>query len=143
MEKTEGVRGLWGNYPCIPRTPCNNQFAVLSECYVNSTVYGNDFVGGFLGSNYIDNNVQNCHSSGTVYGMGVNISGFIGYNSGILEYCNSSVNVYGGKIHVGGFIGLNNGSVVNCYSKNDVTEGEMYVGGFIGLNGGSISISNS
>jgi len=109
----------------------------------NCNITGNDFVGALCGKP--NGTISNCHSSGSVTGIGGtygSAGGLLGYiNSSAVINCSSSGTV-SGQFHVGGLIGSSNSSpgVENCYSSCDVT-GNSFTGGLIGNNYAS-TVSN-
>jgi hypothetical protein len=85
-------------------------------------------VGGLVGHNY--GRIQNCHSTGTIIGVG-DVGGLVGENVGYtIEDSYSTASVYG-DYRVGGVVGYNTGRVHRSYFKGDV-RGNYYVGGIAG-----------
>ena len=117
---------------------------IISNSYVQGTIYGEKAVGGLVGT-----------SSGIIKDSNVNAEIFGKTNLGILagekfkwlSYTGIVENSYStgkveGEINIGGLIGHNNGEVTNSYSKNIVI-GEKIVGGLVGLNYIESEISNT
>jgi hypothetical protein len=150
----------------------NDRYASIIASYSNSTVTGNDDVGGFVG--YNDGNITTSYSTSTVRGdwhvgglVGENdryanitasysngtvngnddVGGFVGHNDGNITTSYSTGSVTGDK-SVGGLVGCNhsseagNGSIATSYSTGTVT-GNEYLGGLVGVNRGSIATSYS
>jgi hypothetical protein len=89
-------------------------------------------VGGFVGSNEDIGVISNCFSIGKVIGLGIVVGGFIGRNSGVIDYSYSTSDVTGEGM-VGGFAGSNSNTIVNSYSTGNVM-GKSFVGGLVGDN---------
>jgi VCBS repeat-containing protein len=109
----------------------------VNQTAVESTVYGNSFVGGMAG--ICRGTITYCRTNGFVQGNNF-IGGMIGYSWGVLQNSYSTSSISGG-IGVGGFIGESDagGSVTNCYSTGQVPSGGS-CGGFIGTYlGGNIT----
>lgn len=132
---------------------CANQGNYFENCWTNSTIYGNDHVGGFAGPESAGGTYKNCWSSGIVEGQST-LGGFLAQiklKSTIVKNCYSTAQVglnYGGR-NIGGFAGIilaeeDNSTykshISNCYAAGevgsvDVTEAtakSSYVGGFAG-----------
>ncbi len=101
-------------------------------------------IGGLAG--FVENNsiINNCFSSGAVYGH-EQVGGLVGYsiNSTIVNSHSSCTTV--GETHVGGLIGGagSNSVLKNCYSTGEVTASLYFAGGFVGVTGYFVNISNS
>lgn len=111
----------------------------VSDTYANSTVIGNNIVGGLIGSNAGTGVVTDSFSTGSVSGND-SVGGLVGIGIGtnIIASSYSAANVSGHN-GVGGLIGLllgdgsaNLGSISNSYSIGSVT-GNDSVGGLIGI----------
>ncbi|MBL7136282.1 MAG: peptidase A26, partial [Candidatus Marinimicrobia bacterium] len=110
----------------------------------NVDITGNDNVGGLVGFDDNNSEVNNSYSTGSVTGSGNYVGGLVGYN-----YDNSTVSnsystgsVTGSGIIVGGLVGRNSSSTIsNSYSTGSVS-GSTYVGGLVGYNDNS-TVSNS
>ena len=97
----------------------------------DATVFGNIYVGGFVGWN--KGTITNCYATGDATGQSEDVGGFCGRNEGIIENCYATGNTDGDS-DVGCFLGDNYyGTIENCYATGDAT-GQSQVGGFVGHN---------
>ena len=116
------------------------------EFYCSNTgkVYGNDRVGGVVGSIESAGEVRYCFNVGVITG-GTNVGGVAGYVTntnegegedaksiaeGKMQYCYNIAEV-NGNTNVGGVAGRSSGIVSDCYNDGKVT-GNTYVGGVLG-----------
>ncbi|MHC4546858.1 MAG: GLUG motif-containing protein, partial [Planctomycetota bacterium] len=111
----------------------------ITNCYVeDSSVSGNIFVGGLVGSN--SGTITNCCSKGIVSGD-KEIGGLVGSNGGTITNCYETGSVKG-NFDVGGLVGMSGeGTITNCYATGSV-KGNFGVGGLVGWDYES-TISNS
>jgi len=112
---------------------------IVSDCYCNGNIAGDDCVGGTVGYNR-NGSVSNTYSAGSVVGE-TNVGGLVGISDGGLTNCHSSSTITGWDT-VGGLAGASTGSVANSYSSGTVTAWYS-VGSLIGVNEGSLSNSYS
>jgi hypothetical protein len=113
----------------------------------NVTVFGQDYVGGLVGGNYLGI-VSNCYATGIVYGSD-DVGGLAGISFGTISNSYSTGSVTGNS-RVGGLVGNNwrwgnnwGGTVNNSYSIDSVS-GHNRVGGLVGQSyNGTISNSHS
>lgn len=126
-----------------------NDGGIISESYNTGVVSasGADYVGGLVGSNYLDwvvyfpgGNISNSYSTGAVSG-GDYVGGLVGYNTGTINTSYSagaisaSGSIWGGSPqYVGGLLGLNSSGTVNA-SYWDITSS--------GMNNGVVNIGGS
>ena len=131
----------------------------ITNCYVvASSVSGNDYTGGLVGSS--SGLIANCYATGSVAGYGDYVGGLVGGNNFMVKDCYANCSVDGAKDNVGGLVGENSGTIeasyshtsvkgrnavgglagrcspgeiANCYAQGDVI-GEWYVGGLVGSN---------
>jgi len=132
------VGGLVGQIWAGSGTPVN-----IVKCHVTSEVWGNDSVGGIVGSNY--GRVHNSSSSGNVTGSS-SVGGLVGGNSYWADWntvkgeiINSySTCLVSGTRMVGGLCGTsgNQTTITNCYSTGQV-DGDTLTGGLLGQNSGA------
>ena len=101
-------------------------------------------VGGFVGDNVSNDTYSYCYAEGEVFGD-ENVGGFIGSGEGLFEYCAAYGRVVG-NASVGGFIGFgSNPQISYSYSHGIVVSyggasSDFAFGGFAGyLNSGSIN----
>ena len=135
-EKAGGLAGENYNNSTI-----NNSY---STCTVKATTWY--YAGGFVGLNFSSNStIYNCYSTGDVEGQEY-VGGFVGSNNFATSTysCYSTGNVRATN-NAGGFIGLNTNSssmVHDCYSLGDVTlisnQSNPNIGGFCGWNNETI-----
>ena len=117
----------------------------------NINITGQRGVGGLVGRTW-KGTISNCHSKGSVTGVGVperdepgsSIGGLVGQNShGTVSNSYFTGTVTGDR-SVGGLVGRNYGTLSNSYSSGSVSGGiEGAVGGLVGSNGDAGTVSNS
>ncbi len=101
----------------------------IFNCHTTGDVYGNNYTGGLIGSQFAGN-ISNCIASGNVNGIDY-AGGLVGWQfSGNISNCHASGNI-DGMDYVAGLVGLTQGSVFNCYSVGNTT-GNICVGGLTG-----------
>jgi hypothetical protein len=121
---TGGLVGLIGRY------------GTISNCYVNSSVSGDDHVGGLVGEN--EGIISNCYVKGSVSGIGA-VGGLAGENHyGSISNCHSTCSIQGDN-SLGGLVGFNdvNSIINNCYATGSV-QGDKQLGGLVGTNSGTV-----
>lgn len=94
-------------------------------------------VGGLVGLSENNTTIENCYTTGSVSGNGVNspfIGGLVGYHySSVITHCYAHCNV-NGEEGIGGLVGYNWFSrIANCYATGNVT-GKYLIGGLVGDN---------
>lgn len=101
----------------------------------NSYIYGERYVGGFVGGNR-GGNIYNCASEDNlIVGNSFRIGGIIGFNkSGIVKNShNTSKVVSNTTSEVGGIIGhMVNGIVDTCYNTGNISSASSASGGIVG-----------
>jgi len=115
----------------------HNDEGTITNCYSNTSVSGNNYVGGLVGDN--GGTITNCYSTASVSGDWF-VGGLVGDNQfGTITNRYSTTSVSGNN-YVGGLVGDNElGTITNCYSAGSVT-GTTAVGGLAGRNhNGTIS----
>ena len=146
------LQGLFGQ--------CSNA-TVKNVGVTEGYICGCNYVGGIVGSNYIDVSgdtftVSNCYNTCTIIGSEYYVGGVVGYNiassSGSIATVNGCYNagmIRGNKYAVGGVVGFNEASssgsiaiVKNSYNIANITGSTHYVGGIIGYNWNGI-VENS
>jgi len=105
---------------------------------VNSTVIGDDYVGGLVGINM--GTVSNSYAIGSASGN-ISVGGLVGYNQGPVSNCYATGNETG-NLSIGGLLGYSEETVSNSYSTGSVS-GDSRVGGLVGLSHGTVSNSYS
>ncbi len=105
---------------------------------VNSTVIGDDYVGGLVGINM--GTVSNSYAVGSASGN-ISVGGLVGYNQGPVSNCYATGNETG-NLSIGGLLGYSEETVSNSYSTGSVS-GDSRVGGLVGLSHGTVSNSYS
>ncbi|MFY4797240.1 GLUG motif-containing protein, partial [Aliarcobacter butzleri] len=113
---------------------------------VNVNITGSQNVGGLVGMNSNNSQIENSYVTGNVSGgdYSYNIGGFVGYNNNSQiknSYFTGSVT---GSQNVGGLVGMNsnNSQIENSYALGSVG-GFWYVGGLVGWNDNYSKIENS
>ncbi|MDS1314011.1 GLUG motif-containing protein [Aliarcobacter butzleri] len=113
---------------------------------VNVNITGSQNVGGLVGMNSNNSQIENSYVTGNVSGgnYSYNIGGFVGYNNNSQiknSYFTGSVT---GSQNVGGLVGMNsnNSQIENSYALGLVS-GFWYVGGLVGWNDNYSKIENS
>lgn len=106
IENLTDYQGLFGYV--------NTNGKVKNLGIVDSSVSGDDCVGGIVGNN--QGIVQNCYYTGNVNGTS-KVGGIVGRNelSGIVENCYFNGEVKGPSNSCGGIVGENSTTVNNCY----------------------------
>ena len=127
---------------------------IVSYSHSSGSVSGHSFAGGLVGMNSVLSTVSNSYSTGSVTGIEVPLSGFlgglVGYNCGTVSNSYSTGNVTGDE-KVGGLVGCNcqcgigngpdfYGTVSDSYSTGSVSGNDL-VGGLVGWNIGPVSDS--
>ena len=111
---------------------------IMNLGVVDVNIIGNNTVGGLVGENH--GTISNCHSTGSVKGLGYRTGGLVASNHGTISDCYTSGSV-NGVSGVGGLVGENEGidyykaMITNCYSTCSVI-GVNTVGGLVGENYG-------
>lgn len=112
--------------------------------YNESIVSGKDKVGGIIGTNAADKNVENVVNATGVEGDN-NVGGLVGVNSGSVTNGRNNGTITGVK-YVGGMVGSNadeHSILANLTNDSSAAiEGENYVGGIAGTNLGTITAQN-
>ncbi|MDD2230634.1 MAG: GLUG motif-containing protein, partial [Candidatus Cloacimonetes bacterium] len=109
----------------------------IKNCYSTGTVRGSDHIGGLVGHNFDNGNINTSYSTSTVIGLGSpSIGGLVGENAGVIVSSYSTGTVSGNQA-VGGLVGKNYGAIINSYSIGTVN-GSQTVGGLVGENYGPI-----
>jgi hypothetical protein len=114
---------------------------------INVNITGNQYVGGLVGKNFYNSNINYCYSTGNVSGA-YGVGGLIGSNSeySTISYCHSTGNV-SGTHGVGGLIGYcgDFSFLDNSFSLGNVITTDSYRdgGGLVGMFGYGIFVSNS
>lgn len=110
----------------------------IVRSFVSGTIEGGSNVGGLLGRNEGNGEVNTSYATSNVSGSGVNIGGLLGKNASGSSITNAyaSGSVTGGDT-VGGLMGWNGGIIQFTYAANGVT-GTSNIGGLIGENTANI-----
>ena len=124
--------------------------SVIDSCYVTGDVYGDNTVGGIIGS--LEVNTGDCifrggFFSGTVTGNDT-VGGISGYMSGDIMHSFSTGNIIftgsGAYTYAGGIVGRSStGSVSDSYFSGNITGNAEHTGGIMGekFSGGAITNS--
>jgi len=128
-----------------------NNYATLTNSFVNATVTGESNIGGVAVNNIVvgpyNGQITKCAFAGTVSttqaaGTAANAGGLAGTNSGGITDCYTlgSVTSVNGANVIGGLVGANAGTGVisAAYSRANVS-GNDNIGGFAGTNAGAIT----
>ncbi len=113
----------------------SNYYSKITDCYANGAVSGDDYIGGLIGYNDQRAAIFQCYATGNVSGDD-DVGGLVGRNLGgsTLKESYSTGRVSGDE-RVGGLVGyLTTSSIERCYSVSKVT-GSAFVGGLMGENG--------
>lgn len=109
----------------------------LENCNSSCSVSGGFYVGGLVGTVTSSSaKIANSYATGDVSGIlsgYANVGGFVGSNSGFIDYCYATGAVTGVGRYTGGFVGTNRETINNSYATGSVS-GESSVGGFAGYN---------
>mgnify|MGYP004449957331 FL=1 len=99
-----------------------------------------DYVGGIVGYNAQNGQINNCTVEGTVTGHNY-VGGLAAYNNGQINNCTISGTVNGTGEYIGGYIGYNDTNANITISTSPITVhglgGSRYVGGIVGYNKGA------
>jgi hypothetical protein len=124
-----------------------NNNGLISDCYAEVDVFGNDRIGGLVGKNdgfrfppegggqtalLQWGGIERCYASGNVAGDD-KVGGLVGENSGTIINCRSNSIIGAEGDGSGGLVGENDGRVMVCYSNSNV-DGDVAVGGLVGRN---------
>ncbi|GEM_PF-2591862 len=119
----------------------------ITGCHASGRVTGNFFdTGGLIGSIYDGTRINDCYTTGDVFGTGA-VAGLVGSTNqaSVITNCYTTGTVTGSSQEVGGLIGnINYGtSVTNCYATGNVAGAGEWVGGLIGIvcNGSTVRSS--
>lgn len=110
----------------------------------NVDINGFEDLGVLAGENY--GTINNCYSTGNIFGLSNKVGGLVGINAGYIVNSYSSVIVTDtdsySLVNAGGLVGTNDlgGEITNCYVTGSVS-GETYVGGLVSSNYGLVSNS--
>ncbi len=132
------INGLYSMYTGAIAGKLRN--GTVTGCSIEGgTIRGASNVGGLIGYN-LNGAITNCTVETTVYGN-TGVGGITGYHSGnIMQDCYFSGVVYG-KRDMGGLAGENDGQIVNCYMKGSISGSEDKVGGLVGTSRGMVKCS--
>ncbi len=108
----------------------------IIDCHATCEIYGNNEIGGLVGSNSEYSRITGCSSSGLVQFLlnGECFGGLVGHNYSNAVIENSwSVSEVNGEWYVGGLVGMNelHSTVSQCYSLGELFA-SFSVGGLIG-----------
>jgi len=139
VKGTTNVGGLAGEADGGSRLSGEEQRCEIINCHADVEVFGESWIGGFVGSNSSD--ITNCSAKGTVTcdkvvnnegkfsdDMPFGIGGFTGFNSGQISnsgnnvWVKTMVNVRG----VGSFIGYSQGYAYGCFYNGTVSNWNPY-----------------
>ena len=116
----------------------------IDNSYSSGSVNGTFYVGGLVGRNDIYSNINNSYSSGMINGI-YSVGGLVGYNryNSVIDNSYSS-GLVNGTDFVGGLVGTNNvySNINNSYSSG-IVNGTNRVGGLVAYNGHNSIINNS
>lgn len=117
-----------------------NNGGVITNCYSEGKLEGNDYVGGIAG-NSMSGSIILCKSAANVIGKQYT-GGIVGYNVEDIIECDFS-GIVTGTESVGGVVGLNLrdyefgvGDVIACNFTGKVSGTTELIGGIVGSNGG-------
>ncbi len=105
---------------------CGANESIITNCYSNVDVTGDEQVGAFCGWSDFDNNarsgkgIKNCYAAGSVTGRS-DVGGFVGYNDCPLENCYTTASVNP--------TGANNGGFVGRYDANSIMANSFWNAG--------------
>ncbi len=126
-------------------------YAHIQNLKVNNVnITGYTYVGGLAGELYAGTTVDNCSTTGSLYGTAGNVGGLAGnyYSTCTITKCFSNASILGNN-GLGGLLGSGGSSssiVQDCYSTGNVTlitgTYNNYAGGFIGFHQSSGSLIN-
>lgn len=107
-----------------------------------ASVSGGSYIGGIAG--YVSGTVQNCYSTGSVTGSGVDVGGVTGafVSGGRVQNCYSASSVSGNS-YVGGISGYISGTLQNCAALNPSVIGLSGVGRVAGSISGSGALTGN
>jgi hypothetical protein len=116
-----------------------NLSGTIENCYSSGRIYGEDSSGGISGTNH--GIIKNCYNISTLEGgngkIGSGVGGICGYNTGIIENCHSVGKIENVVGYNGGLCGYNCDTIKNSYFNSDV-----YAGDYIGIYNGAGTIEN-
>ena len=121
----------------------NYYYGSVSNSHATGDVTGYNYVGGLVGKNDNDDdiNITDAYASGIVQGNSY-VGGLVGFNYyGQIERSYATGDVIGAGTKIGGLIGYNNYSISNVYATGNVSVNSYIasrVGGLVGNNDGSI-----
>ena len=124
----------------------------ISQCFASGNIGGYSsnsyYAGGFIGENADTANVKSCYCSTTVSSTaqagGIQMGGFAGNNSAVIQNSYSTGNISTPvNATLGGFIANNalGGSITKSYTTSDINATSGSVGYFAGVNEGAIMSS--
>jgi len=121
-------------------------FSIASDCtiqnsFLDVTIIGEGYVGGFIGIGKNTIKIENCSISGSISNTIDYTGGFVGQSENLeITGSHSEVGITG-QDYIGGFVGLiDSGSIDDC-DVDSIIEGNSYVGGLIGF-GYTVDISS-
>jgi hypothetical protein len=113
---------------------------------INVNITGGYHLGGLAGGSSLST-IDNCYTTGVVFGNGDNVGGLIGATSGGVISNSHSTATVSGDNYVGGLVGANgssgtgsggnygsSSSISNSYATGNVSGTNYYVGGLTGIN---------
>jgi hypothetical protein len=109
-----------------------DNFGTVTNSYAAGSVNGNEFVGGFVGTNWGGSKISNCYATGSTSGLWT-IGGFVGEASGGIISRSYATGAASGTIEIGGFAGyFVAGTISNSYATGSASASQ-YAGGFLGM----------
>lgn len=132
--KNLGIKESYFNGKQYVGAICAMNYATISNCYNNSSVNGQESVGGICGASWGNETaITNCYNTGNVKSVVYYVGGICGSNlDGTILNCYNSGKVVG-HIEAGGICGHNFGKITNCYNNGNI-DANFYTGGVCGFN---------
>ena len=108
---------------------------------LGGSVTGRSYVGGLAGINYGGSTIENVSTSASVIGTSA-VGGLVGYNFSTIANSNATGDVIGIGSNIGGLVGLNSGNdavIADSYATGAVSGAVDVVGGLVGSTSGTIT----
>jgi hypothetical protein len=104
----------------------------VTDSASTGSITGESYVGGLVGLNMRDANINNSYSTGNVTGNNNRVGGLVGNSHGYI-YESYSTGDVDGRLYIGGLVGHNNyyGKISESFATGSVS-GEKEVGGLTG-----------
>ena len=122
-----------------------NTGSTIEGCFNKAKVVSSSAnVGGLVGTMADNCLIRNSGNLGSIQANSV-VGGILGFNNGQgqIESCYNIGEVKAETTTVGGIVGSNYGTIINCYNTGNITGTGTNIGGIVGLGQGESKVENT